>query len=210
MVVQTDKGIKQVEIYPKEYLRFSIKDHLGDAWTYQRLSPAAAAYHATSVRKLLDKWTKTYLDVLSKEKRKLLHTDLRSNEDPWGFFYILFKVHKVLLKTHPFVLYYGNILHPLGQIIAEWLQPLARMQKSYFQDSFTLKKELDIHKIPSNARLFICDATSMYTNIRTGPSLQRIGRFALNNKKHLAVPPAVLVDALRLLMTNNVFQFGDT
>ena len=50
----------------------------------------------------------------------------------------------------------------------------------------------------------------MYTNIRTGLALDRIGRFALDNKKHLTVPPAAFMDALRLLMTNNVFQFGDT
>ena len=50
----------------------------------------------------------------------------------------------------------------------------------------------------------------MYTNIKTGTVLQRIGQFALNNREHLTVPPTVLMDALRLLMTNNVFQFGDT
>ena len=50
----------------------------------------------------------------------------------------------------------------------------------------------------------------MYTNIKTGPALHHIGKFALENKEHLTVPPAVLMDALRLLMTNNVFQFGDT
>ena len=83
------------------------------------------------------------------------------------------------------------------------------MQTSYFQDSFTLNKELDIQKIPSNARLFICDATYMYTNIKTGPALHRIGQFALENKEHLTVPPAVMMDALRLFTTNNVFQFGD-
>ena len=84
------------------------------------------------------------------------------------------------------------------------------MQKSYFQDSFTLKKELDLPKIPSKARLFICDSTSMYTNIRTGPALHRIGHFTLDNENHLTVLPAFLIDALRLLMTNNAFQFGDT
>ena len=82
------------------------------------------------------------------------------------------------------------------------------MQKSYFQDSFTLKKELDLQEIPSSARLFICDATHMYTNIKTGPALHCIGQLALENKEHLTVPPVVLMDALRLLMTNNVFQFG--
>ena len=83
------------------------------------------------------------------------------------------------------------------------------MQKSYFQYSFTLKKELDLQKIPSNTRLFICDATSMYTNIKTGPALHRIRKFALEHKEHPTAPPTVLIDALRLLMTNNVFQFGD-
>ena len=50
----------------------------------------------------------------------------------------------------------------------------------------------------------------MYTNIITGPVIHRIGRFSLKNEKFLAVPPAVLMDVLRLLMTNNVFQFGGT
>ena len=84
------------------------------------------------------------------------------------------------------------------------------MQKSYFQYSFTLKKELDLQKIPSNTRLFICDATSMYTNIKTGLSLHRIVQFALEHKEHLTVPTGMLMYALLLLMTNNVFQFGDT
>ena len=159
---------------------------------YQRLIPAAAAYRAASVRKVLEKWIKIYLDVLSKEEIKFLHTNLRLNKDTWGFLYLLFKVHQVLLKTRMVVLYCGNLLHPLGQLITEWLQPLARMQKSYFQDSITLKKKLDLQKIPSNTRLFICDTTSMYTNIKTGPALHHIGQFALENKKQLTVPPAVL------------------
>ena len=50
----------------------------------------------------------------------------------------------------------------------------------------------------------------MYTNIKTGPALHRIGQFALEQKEHLNFPPAVMMDSLRLLMTNNVFQFGDT
>ena len=50
----------------------------------------------------------------------------------------------------------------------------------------------------------------MYTNIRTGPAFHRIGRFDLDNKKHLTFPPTALMDALCLLMTNNVFEFGYT
>ena len=50
----------------------------------------------------------------------------------------------------------------------------------------------------------------MYTNIKTGPAIHCIGLLSLEHKEHLTVPPAVLMDTLRLPMTNNVFQFGDT
>ena len=50
----------------------------------------------------------------------------------------------------------------------------------------------------------------MYTNIKTGLAFHRIGQLALENKENLTVPPAVLMDALQLLMTNNVFQLGET
>ena len=82
MVVQTDKGLGPGSIEPNEYFQFTIKDHIGDTRTYQRLIPEAAAYRATSVQKLLEKWIKTYLDVLSKEERKILCTNLRFNEEP--------------------------------------------------------------------------------------------------------------------------------
>ena len=85
MVVQTDKGLGPGAIKPRECFRFATRDHLGDTQMYQRLSPAAAAYRATLVRKLLEKWIKTYLDVLSKEERKLLCTNMRLNKEPWGF-----------------------------------------------------------------------------------------------------------------------------
>ena len=108
--------------------------------------------------------------------------------------YLLFKVHLVPLKTRPVVSYCGNLMYPSRKLITEWLQPLERMQKSYFQDSFTLKKELGLKTIPSNARLFIYDATSMYTNIKIDLTLYRIRHFARENKEHLTVPPAVLMD----------------
>ena len=49
----------------------------------------------------------------------------------------------------------------------------------------------------------------MYTNIKTGPALHRIGQYARENERHLTIPPAVLMDTLRILMTNNVLKFGN-
>ena len=103
MVVQTDKGLGPGAIEPREHVQYATRDHLGDKRTYQRLTPAVASYHATLVQKMLEKWIRTYLDVLSKEERKFLRTHLRQNEEPWVSLYLLFKVHKNPLKTCPVV-----------------------------------------------------------------------------------------------------------
>ena len=50
----------------------------------------------------------------------------------------------------------------------------------------------------------------MYTNMGTGATLYRVGQFACANEKQLPVSHEALMDALTLLMRNNVFQFGDT
>ena len=50
----------------------------------------------------------------------------------------------------------------------------------------------------------------MYTNTSTSSAHNSIGKFALENEKYLAVPTVVLMDAFRVLRTNNIFQFGDT
>ena len=64
VVVQTDKGLGPGAIDPPGYFPFAIIDNFGNVQTYQCLSPEAAAYRATSVRKLMGKWIKTYLDMI--------------------------------------------------------------------------------------------------------------------------------------------------
>ena len=85
MVVQANKGLGPGAIETREYVRYASRDHLGDTRTYKRLTPAAVTYCSTPVRKLLEKWIRTYLDVLNKEERKVPCTHLRLNEEPWGF-----------------------------------------------------------------------------------------------------------------------------
>ena len=46
-------------------------------------------------------------------------------------------------------------------------------------------------------------------NIKTGPAIHRIIQFYHENEMHLDIPPAVSMGALKILMKNNVFEFGD-
>jgi hypothetical protein len=59
----------------------------------------------------------------------------------------------------------ASIVHPLGKWLDITLQPIVKSQPAYFQDSFSLKQELNDLRLPPNASLFTFNAVSMYTNI---------------------------------------------
>jgi hypothetical protein len=70
---------------------------------------------------------------------------------------------------------------------------------------------LSLPPLHPSARIFTADATSMYTNIDTQHALQEIRKF-LRTHKDLATGPqrTAIFTALEMVMTNNLFQFGDT
>ena len=119
------------------------------------------------------------------------------------------KVHKTPLKTRPIVSCSGSLLHALGVWVDDKLQIAARRQRSYFKSSLDLKKELTALNVPPNAYLFTADAVSMYTNIPTDRALLFIGKY-LRRTHFPGIPTEALMDALRLVMKNNIFTFGDT
>jgi hypothetical protein len=88
------------------------------------------------------------------------------------------------------------------------LQYYAKKQASYLKNSLALKSILeDLPPLLDHAMLFTSDATSMYTNIDTNHALHVIGRLIhkIDGKPNIA-----LMAALRLIMTNNIMQLGDT
>ena len=69
-----------------------------------------------------------------------------------------------------------------------------------------------IGQLPPNAKLFTADAVSMYTNIDTSHGLEamRTAFIQLADKIPTDFPDELILDALGIIMRNNVFQFGDT
>ena len=76
--------------------------------------------------------------------------------------------------TRPVCSDVSSLPHALGKWINQMLKPVAQKQPSYFKDSFTLKNNMEQLCLPCGALLFICNATSMYTNIPTDIALQAI------------------------------------
>ena len=120
------------------------------------------------------------------------------------------KVHKQPLKTRPVVSCSGSLLHPLGVWLDTVLQPIATTLPSFIASSYDLKEALnDIPPLPNNALLFTADAVSMYTNINTYYAIHAIRNFLQTQEQFKNHPLPAILDAIDIIMNNNVFQFGD-
>ena len=117
----------------------------------------------------------------------------------------------VNVHREPIVSCSGSLLHGLGVWVDRKLQEVAQNTISYFKNTLELKKQLLKLNLPTNARLFTANAVSMYTNIPTHTALNLIGKhLAQYQRKHNNKYPKDAVRAgLRLIMTMNIFTFGD-
>ena len=213
IIAQCDKNLGPAVIERDRYIELAFRDHLGDHTTYKRLTPQRAGQlHRTLRNKLADwieRWKKQ--KKLTKNEFNFLSHHLHNNEEPFATFYLTMKVHKSPLKTRPIVSCSGSLLHALGLWVDDKLQQAAKVQKSYFKSSFDLKKILDTLDIPGSALLFTADAESMYTNIPTGFALQQIGQYLHRRERFFrGIPVTALMQALDIVMRNNIFTFGDT
>jgi hypothetical protein len=211
LVVQCDKNLGPAIIERDEYIKMAFRDHLNDTLTYRRLSPIDATIYARYIRTTFKSWIEKYKRVLTKNEAKFLRRHLRENTDPFGCLYLLMKIHKSPMKTRPILSLKGSLLHGLGLWANDKLQQYATRQKAYFKSSFDLKTELVTMDIQPGARLFIADAVSMYTNINTDRALQFVSQHIREHVSDFAnVPAEALIEALEIIMTLNVFTFGDT
>ena len=107
------------------------------------------------------------------------------------------------MSTQPIVSISSSLLHGLGCWADRQLQPYGHAIPSFINSSMdylTRLHQLQEHKpFPPMARFFICNAVSMYTNIPTDAALESLNLL-----------PTHLLEALSLIMKNNIFQFSDT
>ena len=219
LIVPCDKNLGPAIIQTEDYLKIAFRDHLNDKTTYERLTDTRKNLLQTQIRNGITDWLKRYKRDLTNMEKRFLNKQLKENKTPFARFYLTLKAHKLKpgenvdqLKSRPIVSCPGSLLHPLGIWVDSKLQIVAQRQKSYFKNSFDLKKQLlELGDLPANARLFTADARSMYTNIPTNRALAqlRVQLRAYKNNHDSQYPASAVYNAISLIMKNNVFTFGD-
>ena len=195
-----------------------MRDHLSDTTTYKLLNPSEIEQFATIIKKSIVDWLKTHLKKLTKMERAFIREKLDETKAPYARFYLTLKVHKLEpgqtvdnLKSRPIVSCPGSLLHGLGVWVDRKLQEVAKNIISYFKNSVELKEQLLKIDLPPNACLFTADAVSMYINIPTHTVLNFIGKHITQykHKSNETYPADDVREVLRLVMTMNIFTFGD-
>ena len=124
------------------------------------------------------------------------------------------KIHKNPWKMRPIVCSAGTFINNLSCWLDYQLQKLKHLIPTYIKDSGQLLDQLDeLETLPPNARLFTADANSMYTNINTDHALLVITEWLDDMEEQgllpAAFPTKAVIEAMELVMRNNVFVFGD-
>lgn len=213
IIASCDKNLGPAIIEKTRYIQLAFRDHLNDSTTYRYLSTADADQFLTRLKAQYHAWFKTYSDTkdLTRADKRYLKHMFQNSDTPFPVLYLTLKIHKQPMKTRPIVSCSGSLLYGLGVWLDHKLQQVASQQKSYFKSSFDLKRELTTLRLPPNARLFTADAVSMYTNIPTAYALHEIAFYLRSRRRQFDhLPIDAIIDALRLLMTNSAFTFGDT
>ena len=194
-----------------------MRDHLLDGGTYRWLSEADCNNHQQRLVQEGKSWLKTYNKTLIKMEQAVLKQGLKLNKNAFIGFYLTLKAHKLQpgrnvthLKSRPIVSCPGSLLHPLGIWTNRKLQSLAKQQVSYFRNSYDLCQDLCSTQYPTTAQLFTADAVSMYTNIPTNTAIMLIAKHIRKNiPEERPKQNEALIAALKLVMLNNIFSFGD-
>jgi hypothetical protein len=83
---------------------------------------------------------------------------------------------------------------------------------SYIKNSSSLINDTNTLFIPTGAKLFTADASSMYTNIDSTSGIQAF-QTLFTTYNHLipqTFPTNLFITTLKVVMENNIFMFGDT
>jgi hypothetical protein len=217
IISPTDKNLGPAIMERSQYIQRCFQDHLTNKSTYQRLSTDEATILRYNSRGAIIK-------TVSKKKPKVLnHAETTYFNRSFSAvpirrppqFYILPKVHKTPWKTRPVVSCVGSF----NEIASKWLDyklsKVVDLCPSYTKDSYQILQELhELGELPPTAQIFTADAVSMYTNIDTEHGLETIEKWLDLHRteilaKHTDFPFKMINDLLRIVMTNNVFQFDD-
>jgi hypothetical protein len=229
IVVQGDKNLGPCILDRRYYIHRGCLDHLSNTRNYRQLTHHEARIHQTGLIYKLNSWLmryrpRFYQDIdnplppredayFSQAEATFLQRAFARDPYKLAKFRMICKVHKSPWQTRPIVCCSGTILNELSRWLDFWLQKLRPKIPSFVKDSQQVLDEVSTLRLPPNAKLFTTDANAMYNNIDTNHAISVISTWLdeLYSLRELPrnFPLEAVKEAMRLVMRNNLFEWGD-
>ena len=217
IVLNSDKNLGPAVIERSRYVELAWKDHLHDRNTYQVLLKPKALRKLLAIRSKIYIFTEVFCSVSIEDKEFIIRSlNSIKNGSGFAFMYLTAKIHKPPLKTRAIVSYSGSICHGIALWVDFILKKILKHMKYVARSSKDVVNELKSRNWNQNCFLFSADAVSLYTNIHFGHAKAEILYFLEEEDKGInivemeCIPVNALIRGLEIVMSNNVFQFGDT
>ena len=221
MVVNSDKNLGPCVVEISQYKQDAI-DHLSNESVYRIIDADEARRQQLALYRSVWNWIRhacgqrvggnNIMMISQHDYNYIVKKTTENQSDPFGYFYMMYKVHKKKLSIRPVVSDCASFTNPLGKWVDVQLQPFAKKMPTYFKDSFAFKDILLRSDFPPGSLIFSADAVSMYTNIDTNTALASIAAYLRDDatKQEFGHYNAgLLIHALEIVMRRGVIKFGD-
>eukprot|EP00956_Cyclotella_meneghiniana_P015107 scaffold22917_cov55-Cyclotella_meneghiniana.AAC.3 len=223
IIIFADKNLGPCILERRYYILRGCTEHLANETNYRQVSKEWATARINGLRRVFERWLGKYqprtrfdepvdyICISSAEETFLI----RAKKRPDGFskFRMTGKVHKDPFKMRPIVACCYSFMNDWSKWLDFWFQQLKHLIPSYVKDSQQVLDELKALILPPNARVFTGDANSMYNNIDTEHAITVITQWLrdLDSEGLLpyGFPLDAVLDAMKIIMRNNIFEFGD-
>jgi hypothetical protein len=216
IILDADKNLGPCIMERDTYINLLLQEHLQNPNnTYSLLSEEDAFNNLQNTRlqfnAIFKKHEKSILPV-----EKLFFACTMNNPTRIPQFYGLPKIHKNKspMPSRPVISQCGSYSAIISTYIDYKLQQLTPSIPSYIKNSASLLNKLDkLKSLPPNCKLFTSDATSMYTNIDPGEGVNTLclylNKYASEGKGS-TLNKELVCELMKLVMENNIFQFGNS
>jgi len=223
-VTDCDKNLGPVIMLREEYIERGISEHLSNERNYKKLNKDEAMDLHYQLKRRYRIFIEKYrpreeeeapvdYTCISKPEATFLGRSLQDNPDQLSRFRQTIKIHKDPYKMRPIICCAGTFMNAWSKWLDYWLQKLKHHVPTYTKDSQQILDETKSIQLPSNALLFSADANSMYNNIDTDHAIEVITWWLkdLADRKLLPerFPLEAVLEAMVVIMKNNIFEWGD-
>ena len=207
------------------YTKRGCTEHLANTRNYQQLSQRMANAKHLGLLRIFDQWLGIYghrdpkdppvdyVTISEAEDTFLRRARTLHLTDKLARFRMTAKVHKSPWKMRPIVCCVGTLMNDWSRWLDYWLKQLKCHVPTYVKDSQEVLDQIKDLTLPPNAYLFTTDANAMYNNISTEHAIEVITWWLDDLAEKLLLPDGFPLEAvlyaMKIIMRNNIFEFGD-